>query len=116
VRCYYDSDERDWMNVCPDAELLYVRTDGVRLSNVLVEYDRGTTFYREYAAKFEAYSHYQRSTRMTLPPILVVIQRASTAKTIRAAIREVGARDVPVVLVLEADLLKHGLLKASAGC
>jgi len=46
----------------------------------------------------------------------VVIQRASTAKTIRAAIREVGARDVPVVLVLEADLLKHGLLKASAGC
>jgi hypothetical protein len=79
---------------------------------VLIEYDRGTTFYREYAAKFEAYSHYQRYTRMTLPPILMVIQRIATAKTIRTAIHEVGADDVPVVLVLEADLLQHGLLKS----
>jgi hypothetical protein len=109
VRCYYDPDERDWMNVCPDAELLYVRTDGVRLNSVLIEYDRGTTFYREYAAKFEAYSHYQRYTRTTLPPILVVIQRASTAETIHEAIRDVGAGSVSMVLVLEADLLKHGL-------
>ena len=83
-------------------------------NSVLIEYDRGTTFFREYAAKFEAYSHYQRYTRTTLPPILVVIQRASTAKTIREAIDEVGAEDVPVVLVLEADLIKHGLLKALA--
>ncbi len=104
------------MNVCPDAELLYVRADGARLGSVLVEYDRGTTFFREYAAKFEAYSHYQRYSRTTLPPILVVIQWIATAKTIREAIREVGARDVPVVLVLEADLLKYGLLKALAGC
>ncbi len=114
ARCYYDSDERDWMNVRPDAELLYVRTDGVRLDCVLVEYDRGTTFYREYAAKFEAYSHYQHYTRTTLPPILVVIQLASTAKIIRKAIDEVGAGDVEVVLVLEAHLLQHGLLKALA--
>ena len=114
VRCYYDSDERDWMNVCPDAELLYVRTDSARLDSVLIEYDRGTTFYREYAAKFEAYSHYQRYTRTTLPPILVVIQRTSTAKTIRKAIDEVGAGDVQVALVLEADLMQHGLLKALA--
>jgi hypothetical protein len=112
VRCYHDPDERDWMNVCPDAELLYVQADGVRLGSVLVEYDRGTTFYREYAAKFEAYSHYQRYTRTALPPILVVIQRMATAKTIRAAMRDVGAGDVPVVLVLEAGLLQHGLLKA----
>jgi len=109
VRCYYDSDERDWMNVCPDAELLYVRADSVRLESALIEYDRGTTYYREYAAKFEAYSHYQRYTRTTLPPIFVVIQRRATAKTIRTAIHEVGARDVPVVLVLEADVLRHGL-------
>ncbi len=109
VRCYYDPDERDWMNVRPDAELLYVRTNGVRLGSVLVEYDRGTTFYREYAAKFEAYSRYQRYRRTTLPPILLVIQRASTAETIREAIREVGVGSVPVVLALEADLLKQGL-------
>lgn len=109
VRSYYDSDERDWMNVRPDAELLYVRTGGVRLESVLIEYDRGTTFYREYAAKFEVYSHYQISTRTTLPPILMVVQRASTAQTIREAISKVGADDVPVVLVLEAVLLKHGL-------
>jgi len=102
------------MNVCPDAELLYVRTDGTRLDSVLVEYDRGTTFYREYAAKFEAYSHYQRYMRTTLPPILVVIQRPATARTIREAIDGVGAGDVPVVLVLEADLMQHGLLKALA--
>jgi hypothetical protein len=109
VRCYYDSDARDWMNVCPDAELLYVRAEGTGLESVLIEYDRGTTFYREYAAKFEAYSHYQRYTRTTLAPILVVIQRSSTAHTIRTAIHQVGAGDVPVVLVLEADLLKQGL-------
>jgi hypothetical protein len=114
VRCYYHPNERDWMNVCPDAELLYVRTDGTRLDSVLVEYDRGTTFYREYAAKFEAYSHYQRYMRTTLPPILVVIQRPATARTIREAIDGVGAGDVPVVLVLEADLMQHGLLKALA--
>jgi hypothetical protein len=111
VRCYYDPDERDWMNVCPDAELLYVRANSTQIDSVLIEYDRGTTFYREYAAKFESYSHYQRSTRLTLPPILVVIQRASTAKTIRAAIDEVGADDVLVVLALEVDLMQHGLLR-----
>ncbi len=114
VRCYYDSNERDWMNVCPDAELLYVRTDGARLGSLLIEYDRGTTFYREYAAKFEAYSHYQRYTRTTLPPILVVIQRPATAKIIREAIGKVGAGDVPVVLVLEVNLMQYGLLKALA--
>jgi len=112
VRCYYDSNEREWMNVCPDAELLYTRTDSTQIDSVLVEYDRGTTFYREYAAKFEAYSHYQRYTRTTLPSILVVIQRIATIKTIRTAIDEVGAGDVLVVLALEADLLQHGLLKA----
>jgi hypothetical protein len=111
VRCYYDPEERDWMNVRPDAELLYVRTGDTRISSVLVEYDRGTTSHREYAAKFEAYSHYQRYTRTTLPPILMVIQRASTAETIRKAINEVGAGDVPVLLVLRGDLLKYGLLK-----
>jgi hypothetical protein len=109
VRSYYDFDERDWMNVRPDAELLYVRAGGVRLESVLIEYDRGTTFYREYAAKFEAYSHYQLSTRTTLPPILMVIQRASSAETIHKAIHEVGADGLRVVLVLEAELLKHTL-------
>jgi hypothetical protein len=109
VRCYYDPDERDWMNVRPDAELLYVQADGTRISSVLIEYDRGTTFYREYAAKFEAYSHYQRCTRTMLPPILVVIQRSVTAQTIRTAIHEVGADDVPVVLALENDLVHYGL-------
>jgi hypothetical protein len=110
LRCYYDPEERDWMNVRPDAELLYVRTGGTRMSSVLVEYDRGTTSYREYAAKFEAYSHYQRYTRTTLPPILMVIQRTSTAETIYEAICEVGFGDAPVVLVPEADLLRQGLL------
>ena len=82
---------------------------------MLIEYDRGTTYYREYAAKFEAYSHYQRCTRTTLPPILVVIQRRATAQTIRTAIHEVGADDVPVVLALETDLAQHGLqIRASA--
>jgi hypothetical protein len=109
VRCYYDLDERDWMNVCPDAELLYVQANSSRISSVLVEYDRDTTFFREYAAKFEAYSHYQRCTRTTLPPILVVIQRRATAQTIRIAIHEVEADDVPVVLALETDVVQYGL-------
>jgi hypothetical protein len=107
LRCYFDPDEREWMNVCPDAELLYIGTYGTRISSVLIEYDRGTTFYREYAAKFEAYSHYQRCTRTILPPILVVIQRSTTAQTIRTAIHEVGADDVPVVLALETDVVHY---------
>lgn len=110
VRCYYDPEERDWMNVRPDAELLYVRTGGSRMSSVLVEYDRGTTSYREYAAKFEAYSHYQRYTRTTLPPVLMVIQHPSTAHTVRQAIHNVDAEAVSVLLVLESDLLRLGLV------
>jgi protein involved in plasmid replication-relaxation len=110
VRCYYDSDERDWMNVRPDAELLYMRTDTTRLDSVLVEYDRGTTSYREYAAKFEAYSHYQRYTRTTLSPVLMVIQHPATARTVRQSIHDVDAGAVPVLLVLESDLLRHGLV------
>jgi hypothetical protein len=109
VRCYYDPDERDWMNVCPDAELLYVWANGVQLESILIEYDRGTTYYREYAAKFEAYSHYQSCTRTMLPPILVVIQRRATAQIIRTAIHEVGADDVPEVLALETDVVHYGL-------
>jgi hypothetical protein len=110
VRCYYDSDNCDWMNACPDAELLYIRTDSARIDWVLVEYDRGTTYYREYATKFEAYSRYQRYTRTTLPLVLMVIQRSSTARTILEAIHDVEAFDVPVVMVLEADLVRRGLL------
>ena len=109
LRCYYDPDERDWMNVCPDAELLYVRTGGARMSSALVEYDRGTTSYREYAAKFEAYSHYQRYTRTALSPVLMVIQHPATARTVRQAIHDVDAGAVPVLLVLESDLLQRGL-------
>ena len=110
LRCYYDPDERDWMNVCPDAELLYVRTGGTWMSSVLVEYDRGTTSYREYAAKFEAYSHYQRYTRTTLSPVLMVIQHPATARTVRQAIHDVDAGAVPVLLVFESDLLRRGLV------
>lgn len=84
----------------------------LHLESVLIEYDRGTTFYREYAAKFEAYSHYQLSTRTTLPPILMVIQRPSAAETIRKAMHEVGADGVRVILAREAELLKHGLTNA----
>ena len=98
------------MNVRPDAELLYVQTGGTRMSSVLVEYDRGTTSYREYAAKFEAYSHYQRYTRTTLSPVLMVIQHPATAQTLRQAIRDVDAGAVPLLLVLESDLLQRGLV------
>lgn len=39
----------------------------------------------------------------------MVIQRPSTARTVRQAIHDVDAGAVPVVLVLESDLLQHGL-------
>jgi Replication-relaxation len=106
---FYDTKEGDWLLACPDAELLYVREGEGRLDSVLIEYDRGTTASREYEAKFEAYADYQRFTRTTLPPVLMVIQHPATAHTVRQAIHDVDAGAVPVVLVLESDLLQHGL-------
>jgi len=85
------------------------RADGVQFGRVLLAYDRSTTFYHEYAAKFKAFSHDQCYLMMTLPPILVIIHRVSTAVTILEATRDVKAGYVEVVPALEADLLKQGL-------
>jgi hypothetical protein len=109
VRPFYDPHQDKWLLACPDAELLYVREGEGRLDSVLIEYDRGTTSSREYEAKFEAYADYQCFTRTTLPPVLMVILHPATAHTVRQAIHVVDAGAVPVVLVLESDLLQHGL-------
>jgi DNA-binding MarR family transcriptional regulator len=109
IRWYRHPLTQKLMFVRPDAELVSVHSSEQTVRNMLVEYDGGTSYRREYEAKFEAYADYQRETRTALPPILAVIPREQIAQIIRESIQEVGASDVHVVIALEADLLHHGI-------
>jgi|SRR5579875_786157 len=109
IRWYRHPLTQKLMFVRPDAELVYLHASEQTVRNMLVEYDGGTCYHREYEAKFEAYADYQRETRTMLPPILMVIPRERIAQVIRESMQEVGATDVHVVIALENDLLRHGI-------
>lgn len=94
----------------PDAEIFYQLRGEQMPRSVLIEYDHGTTFFREYAAKFEGYSEYQYVTNMTLPPILVILHRPQSQKAMEEAIREVGASQVRIVIANEQEVYENGLL------
>jgi hypothetical protein len=94
----------------PDAELLYLLEGATVPLPLLIEYDHGTTFFREQAAKFEAYVDYQHETGKPLPPILVILHRERRTNAILEAISEVGAEPLQIILVPEHEMLVHGLL------
>lgn len=96
----------------PDAELLYLLPGASLPQSLLIEYDAGTTFFRDYASKFEAYVDYQYETGTTLPPILVILKRPQSANAIMEAIHEVGAGGLCIVMVAEEEMYKEGLLPA----
>ena len=108
VRSYYNSSER--YSGRPDAELLYTLPGSTAVRHLLIEYDRGTTFAREYLDKFAAYSDYQHDMRTVLPRIVMITPNQQASERIRRSIRQVHAQDVQVTIVLEQDVLERGLL------
>jgi len=108
VRSYHDSSER--YSGRPDAELLYTLSGSTAVCHLLIEYDRGTTFAREYQDKFAAYSAYQHDMRTVLPRIVMITPNQQAADRIRRSIRQVHAQDVQVTIVLEQEVLQRGLL------
>jgi hypothetical protein len=108
VRWYHDSSER--YSGRPDAELLYTLPGSTAVRHLLIEYDRGTTFAREYQDKFAAYSAYQHDTSTVLPRIVMIIPNQHAAERIRRSIRQAHAQDVQIMIVLEQDVLQWGLL------
>ena len=108
VRSYHDSSER--YSGRPDAELLYTLPGSTAVRHLLIEYDRGTTFAREYQDKFAAYSDYQHDMRTVLPRIVMITPNQRAAERILRSIRQAHAQDVQVTIVLEQDVLQRGLL------
>lgn len=94
----------------PDAELLFTRGDEVFPRSLLIEYDRATTYHREYGRKFRAYADYQRLTHVSLPVVLVITQNERTASLIRQAIEQEEAIHPPYLIVLESVVVQSGLL------
>lgn len=99
------------MFVWPDAELLYQVAHETTVRQVLIEYDRGTEYERDYAAKFEAYLYYQWITGQTLPPLLIIVPHARASRKIQTSLQELHAlRFLTIILVDEPLILIHGLL------
>lgn len=95
----------------PDAELLVATPEFPWGMRFLIEYDRGTTFRRDYETKFCAYADYETATGAMLPPILMLIQGLSTQRTIERTLHELGIETLPVIFVLAKNLPGHGLPK-----
>ncbi len=109
---YQDSfhQEDEPRQIRPDAELVVELNDGV-IRRFYLEYDRATTGPEDYRQKFEAYASYELSTRMPLPLILVVTPSTKAASTIRQVLVPIRGYygSLKVVVVLEQDVLAHGL-------
>ena len=108
-RCF-DPIEQKNVYAKPDAELLYSVPGSPVIRHLLIEYDRGTTFTREYQKKFPAYAAYQRVSHRTLPRTLVITPSKRSAERIRQNIVRAGAQDVPITMMLEQEIVQHGLL------
>jgi hypothetical protein len=111
AREYRDTISHRSMHARPDAELLFVPTPLAHPTSILLEYDRATTGEREYTRKFSAYLDYQQATGITLPLLLVVTPSPKAAQKIQQVLSALGG-GLQVVILLERDLLAHGLTLA----
>lgn len=98
----------------PDAELWYTTPTHPFPRSLLVEYDRGTSRMREYTNKFAAYRQYQDVTRTLLPPIVMIVERPKAARLIDWAIHKMRAEALAVILLLEAEVKRSGLVNILA--
>lgn len=112
VRFYQGNGEREEIAYPrPDAELLYrlPTTTTPKLRRLLIEYDRGTSWNREYLLKFAAYTDYQNATHQILPPILLIVQSMHTQKMVDLALAQVHGEHLPVLLTTEGAIRQFGL-------
>ena len=107
--CFDRFDQKD-VFAKPDAELLYRVAGSTRVRSLLIEYDLGTTFSREYQKKFSAYAAYQRARHTALPPIVMITPSLRSAERIRRSMEEGRHQDVHLVILLEQEVLQRGLL------
>ncbi|BCL83596.1 hypothetical protein ccbrp13_60610 [Ktedonobacteria bacterium brp13] len=108
ARWYRDTISQDDEHARPDAELVFALSpidQPVRM--VLLEYDRGTTGAVEYSRKFTAYLDYQQATGKALPLLVVTSSRKATERMQHVLDTLQGS--LPVIILLEEDLLAHGL-------
>ncbi|GCE32046.1 hypothetical protein KDA_75300 [Dictyobacter alpinus] len=94
----------------PDAELLYTVNDVFIPRPLLIEYDRATTYSREHTRKMRCYADYQHLSRTMLPPMLMIVRNERAAQSVRAAIVSEKAFDVRVIMILEEQVVREGLL------
>ena len=109
IRWHPDMLGRECIFARPDAELLYAVRGQPTINRLLIEYDRGTTYAREYQIKLAAYADYQDATKDLLPPIVMIVQSQHTRKTIERVVHEVQASALPIVMILEHEVGRTGL-------
>jgi hypothetical protein len=107
--CYDPLDEKP-IYAKPDAELLYRLRGSATVENLFVEYDRGTTSKRDYRPKFLTYAAYQRVRHTLLPRIIMITPSTQSAQRIQRNIEQANVPEVQITVVLEQDVLHHGLL------
>jgi Replication-relaxation len=113
IRSYPDPFTQTTMQIRPDAEVIYQMKGQAFPHCILVEYDRATTKERDRTAKYQTYADYLEYTRLSLPPILVITQHEQAATLIRTCIEGIGSH-LPVVIILEEQVQRSGLLSMLA--
>jgi hypothetical protein len=109
-RWYRHPETAEITYIRPDAELLYTTPESAGVRSVLIEYDRDTTNLSQLASKFCCYAEYQEDTRITLPITLVITQNVRAVEKIWRARDVARAFGVSMVVVLEGDVVRDGLL------
>jgi hypothetical protein len=98
------------LNIRPDAEVLFsLPKEASQVQALLIEYDRGTVLIGDYQQKFRAYADYQRATRSSLPPIVVITRQGKSHAMIQQAIANIQAFDLHVLLLPEQQVHHDGL-------
>jgi DNA-binding transcriptional ArsR family regulator len=112
ARWYRDQEENRSSVLRPDGEVCYQTPESETYTTLLIEYDRATTRTRDYTEKFTSYQSYYLATGFLPPPILLITQNRKTAEKIRGIVNNIEKR-LNVIIVLEEDLLRDGIMKSS---
>jgi hypothetical protein len=110
ARWYRDMISQEVAQARPDAEVIFTSADG-HTTTILLEYDRATASEHGYARKFQAYLDYQLAIGIELPLLVVVTPSQKTRERIQHVLSDLDG-SLQVVVVLERELLAHGLTLA----
>ena len=108
ARWYRDTISQDGKHTRPDAEIVFALSPTAQpVRMVLLEYDRGTTGFPQYARKFSAYLDYQQATGQPLP-LLVVTSSRKARERMQHVLDELPG-SLHLLILMEGDLLSQGL-------